>query len=259
MLIAHISDFHVFADAPETALVRKDAADAARKVVADIAAHQPVFDAVIFTGDLVDGGSTADYALMKDILAPLHMPIFVVPGNHDKRDSMRAAFQDTVPFGSGAYLNYEAQVDNLRILALDTLVDGKVHGGLDQLQLDWLAGKLATQHSGPTIIAMHHPPFPSGITKLDEMGLQDGQEALARLVAAYDAQLLILAGHIHRPFQAIWQGAFCQVGGGPSFQHALDLRPHAAEPGSISEPYAYFVLRLEGQETLTNHKRYVSL
>ena len=96
MLIAHISDFHVFADAPETALVRTDAADAARKVVADIAAHQPVFDAVIFTGDLVDGGSTADYALMKDILAPLHMPIFVVPGNHDKRDSMRAAFQDTV-------------------------------------------------------------------------------------------------------------------------------------------------------------------
>lgn len=259
MLIAHISDFHIFVDAPETALVRKDAADAARKVVADIAAHQPVFDAVIFTGDVADGGSSADYALVKDILAPLQMPVFMVPGNHDKRAGMRTAFQDAVPFGDGPFLNYAAQVGDLRILALDTLVDGKIHGAIDQTQLDWLAGQLATRHSGPTIVAMHHPPFSSGITKLDDMGLQDGKEALAQLVAAYDAQLLILAGHIHRPFQAIWQGAFCQVGGGPSFQHALDLRPQAAEPGSISEPYAYFILRLAGQETLTIHKRYVSL
>ena len=31
MLIAHISDFHVFANASETSVVRADAADAARK------------------------------------------------------------------------------------------------------------------------------------------------------------------------------------------------------------------------------------
>ncbi len=259
MLIAHISDFHVFADAPETALVRADAADAARKVVADIAAHQPPIDAVLFTGDLTDGGSSADYALLFDILKPLQMPIFIVPGNHDKRCRMRAAFGETIPFEPGPALNYAAQIGDLRILALDTLVNGEIHGAIDPVQMDWLAGKLSQPHAGPTIIAMHHPPFPSGITKLDEMALQDGQKALSRLIAAYDGQLLILAGHIHRPFQAIWQGAFCQVGGGPSFQHALDLRPHAPEPGSIAEPYAYFVLRLTRQESLTNHKRYVSL
>lgn len=259
MLIAHISDFHVFADAPETSLVRADAAAAARRVVADIAAHQPGFDAVIFTGDLTDGGSEADYALLKDILASLTMPVYVVPGNHDARAGLRAAFGGALPFGECPYLNYEARLDDLRILALDTLVEGKVHGALDPSQLDWLAGKLAAPLTTPTVIAMHHPPFPSGITQLDAMTLTEGCDRLGALVAAYDAPLYILAGHIHRPFQAVWNGAFCQVGGGPAFQHGLDLRPEAPEPGSVAEPYAYFILRQEAQGTVTIHKRYVSL
>lgn len=260
MLIAHISDFHVFADAPETGLVRADAAEAARRVVADIAAHEPAFDAVIFTGDLVDGGSPADYALLKDILAPLEIPVFMLPGNHDKRAALRTALTGTLPFGSGPFLNYEAAVGDLRILALDTLIEGKIYGTIDQTQLDWLESKLSVPCAGPTVIAMHHPPFPSGVGTLDDMSLNTaGREALGHLVGAYKGQLLILAGHIHRPFQAIWHGAFCQVGGGPSFQHALDLRPDAPEPGSISEPYAYFILRFGAQQTLTIHKRYVLL
>lgn len=259
MLIAHISDFHVFADAPETSLVRLDAADAARKVVTDIASHQPKFDAVIFTGDLTDGGSAADYALVKEILAPLDIPVFVVPGNHDDRVQLRAAFEDDLPFGQGPYLNYAARLGDLRLLALDTLVEGRVHGALDPSQLDWLADELATQLPEPTLIVMHHPPFPSGVVTLDAMALTDGHDRFKDLVATYDAPLFILAGHIHRPFQAIWNGAFCQVGGGPAFQHALDLRPEALEPGSVAEPYAYFILRLDVQGTMTIHKRYVSL
>jgi Icc protein len=259
MLIAHISDFHVFSDVPETGLVRADAADAARKVVADIAAHRPAFDAVIFTGDLTDGGSPADYALLRDILAPLGMPVFVVPGNHDKRAGLRTAFAGDHPFGEGPTLNYVAQAGELRILALDTLVEGQVHGVLDHSQLDWLESRLREQHDGPTAIALHHPPFPSGVPTLDAMCLQGGSEELGRLVGAHQGPLLILAGHIHRPFQSVWQGALCQVGGSPAFQHALDLRHDAPEPGSISEPYAYFILRFAAQQTLTIHKRYVSL
>ncbi|WP_187429942.1 3',5'-cyclic adenosine monophosphate phosphodiesterase CpdA [Roseobacter fucihabitans] len=259
MLIAHISDFHVFADAPETSLVRADAADAARKVIADIADHQPTLDAVLFTGDLTDGGSGDDYALLKDILAPLDMPVFVVPGNHDTRAGLRAAFQDVLPLGPGPHLNYATQLGDLRILALDTLVEGHVHGALDPAQLGWLKDNLDHAATTPTMILMHHPPFPSGCAPLDAMALRDGREAFAGLVAAYEAPLYIFAGHIHRPFQAIWHGAFCQVAGSPAFQHALDLRPEAPEPGAVSEPYAYFILRLDPQQTMTIHKRCVPL
>lgn len=259
MLIAHISDFHIFADNPESMLVRKDAADVARKVIADIKDHIPALDVVIFTGDLADGGSPEDYDLLKEILSPLSIPVFVMPGNHDNRENMYRAFKATTPFEPSPNLNYEAVVNELRILALDTLVDGAIHGALNSDQLDWLQRKLQDQHSGPTIIAMHHPPFPSGVTAYDKIGLKAGKERLRKIIAEYKTQLIILAGHIHRPFQALWHGAFCQVSGGSAFQHGLDLRAHSIDPGGVSEPYSYHILSFKGSEKFINHVRYVRL
>lgn len=259
MLIAHISDFHVFADAPETSLVRPDAEAAARKVVDDIVRANPVFDAVCLTGDLVDGGSDDDYALLRDILAPIRAPVFVVPGNHDRRDTLRAAFSDRIDFAGTTTLHYEAQLGAVRILALDTLIEGQIPGRLDVPQLSWLAERLKTVTEGPTLILMHHPAFPSGVRGLDAMSLIEGREELGALVRAYPGTLRILSGHIHRPYNAIWNGAYCAVAGSPAFQHALDLDPAAPEPGPVPEPYAYYIHRLDDAGTFTVHTRYLTL
>lgn len=259
MLIAHISDFHVFSEAPETSLVRPDAEAAARKVVADIAGYFPRFDAVCLTGDLTDGGSVEDYALLKDILSPIQVPVFLIPGNHDRRDTLRDAFRDRLDFAADTTLHYEAQIGPVRILALDTLIDGQVAGRLDAAQLGWLGEKLETVTDGPTLILMHHPAFPSGIAGLDAMALLEGGEALGSLVRAYPGTLRILSGHIHRPFHALWNGVYCTVGGSPAFQHQLDLDPAGPEPGATIEPYAYFIHRLDAAGTLTVHTRYLSL
>lgn len=259
MLIAHISDFHVFADKPETPLVRPDAAGAARKVAEDIAAFSPAIDAVMFTGDLTDGGSRDDYALLTEILSPLSMPVLVVPGNHDKREGMRAAFGDRLPFGPGATLEYEVRVGDIRILALDTLKDGHVDGRLGDAQMDWLRERLAQPVPELTLILMHHPAFPSRIDALDHMALREGHEDFAKLVASYDGPLRILSGHIHRPFQALWQGKLCAVGGSPAFQHDLRLEPGADDPETGREPYSYFLHQIDGASAVTIHSRYVAL
>lgn len=259
MLIAHISDFHVFARTPETAVVRADAANSARKVVADIAAFTPKIEAILFTGDLTDGGSSEDYALLADILAPIDVPVFVVPGNHDKRDGLRAMFDETLPFGAGPFLNYEAHFKGIRILALDTLLDGQVQGELDSTQLAWLEYKLAEPAKELTLILMHHPAFPSTIAPLDQMSLQGGRETFARLIAAYKGPLRILSGHIHRPYQALWNGVFCAVSGSPAFQHDLGLGLSASEPTTTIEPYAYFIHRIADEKAVSIHPRYVEL
>jgi Icc protein len=258
MLIAHLSDFHVFSGAAETSLVRPDAADAARKVVAAVVDFAPKIDAVMLTGDLTDGGSPADYALLKDILAPIDVPIFCVPGNHDKRDAMRQAFPH-LPYARAESFTYETRLGDIRIIGLDTLLDGRIEGRLDAGQLEWLGEKLARPSDGLTIILMHHPAFPSFSLPLDRMALVEGRTRFGELVKAYRGPLRILSGHIHRPFQALWNGAFCAVGGGPAFQHRLELRPDAPEPGPINEPYAFYLHRLEGTGTVTVHTRYVSL
>lgn len=259
MLIAHISDFHVFAKAPETTIVRADAESAARKVIADIAAFTPKIEAIMFTGDLADGGSTEDYQLLASILAPIDVPIFVVPGNHDKRKGLRAMFEHKLPFGPGPFLNYETYFKDIRILALDTLLDGQVQGELNPAQLAWLEGKLASPTEELTLILMHHPAFPSTIASLDKMSLQKGRDEFADLISSYQGPLRILSGHIHRPIQTIWNGVFCAIGGGPAFQHALALDPDALEPDTSSEPYAYFIHRLIDEKTVSIHTRYVEL
>lgn len=258
MLIAHISDFHVFASKPETPLVRLDAERAARRVVADLARFAPALDAVAFTGDLTDGGSPEDYALLRDILAPLSMPVFMVPGNHDKRATLRAAFADRLPFGAETFLNYETRIGGMRLLALDTLVEGRGDGALHPESLSWLAEKLSPATAEPTIVLLHHPPFPSGIGSLDRAALTAGGEEMAQLVRAYPQPLILLAGHIHRPFKAIWNGAYCAVAGSPAFQIALDLTATPHEPGLVDEPFAYFVYRIENGDVAV-HTRFVSL
>lgn len=259
MLIAHISDFHVFADRPETSLVRPDAAEAARKVVNDMATFSPAIDAVVFTGDLTDGGSPQDYALLTELLSPLAMPIFVVPGNHDKRSTLRAAYANKLPFEPGRFLNYEAEFMGLRILALDTLVDGRIEGRLCPERMAWIERKLAHASNRPTLIAMHHPPFPSGTPALDLHALVEGSARLGELVARQSGPVRILCGHIHRPFHAIWQGAFAAVAGSPAFQISLDLQASDDEPTLVLEPYAYFVHQRDAQGGFTVHTRYVQL
>lgn len=259
MLIAHISDFHIFADKPETSLVRHDAANLARKIVEDIVTFSPAIDAVMFTGDLTDGGSHDDYALLSDILAPLSMPLLVVPGNHDRRDGLRAAFADNLPFGSGPTLDYEMRVGEIRVIGLDTLKEGHVEGRLSDAQLAWLADRLARPVPELTLILMHHPAFPSCVDALDAMALRDGREAFGALIGGYDGALRILSGHIHRPYQTMWQGKLCAVGGSPVFKHDLRLEPGSAEPETVSEPYCYFVHKMDGANAVTIHSRYVEL
>jgi len=260
MLIAHISDFHVFAEKPETPLVRLDAEEAARRVVADLARFSPALDGVALTGDLTDGGSAEDYRRLKGILSPLQCPVYVVPGNHDKRAALRAAFRDRLPLPESGYLNYEAHLGFMRILALDTLIEGRGEGALANESLDWMAARLLEPFEGPTLLLLHHAPFPSGMAALDRASLDAGRQELAFLVGAHRGPpLVLLAGHIHRPYRGMWSGAYAAVGGSPAFQVALDLAADEHEPGRVDEPYSYSVYRFEKDGNFVVHTRFVDI
>lgn len=259
MLIAHVSDFHLFSDSPESHLVRRDVEHAVRRVIDDIARFSPAIDAVMLTGDLADGGSARDYALLQELLAPLGMPVFVIPGNHDRRATMRAAFATELPFAPGTYLNYEAHLGDLRILGLDTLIEGRIEGELASETLDWLADRLARVHAGHTLVLMHHPPFDSGIGAMDRRSLAAGGERLAAMVRAYPGSMRILSGHVHRPYHAIWNGVFVAVAGSPAFQIDLDLRADAVKSRPVPEPFAYFLHRFDAPDSVVVHTRYVAL
>jgi 3',5'-cyclic-AMP phosphodiesterase len=203
MLIAQLSDLHVSLPGSKTDLAYQTAAQLQR-AVAHVGALDPRPDAVLLTGDLVNDGEPAEYARLAALLATLPMPVYVLPGNHDHREHLRAAF------GAGGYLPvsgplcYAVDVGPLRLLALDTHVPGKPFGRLAPEQLAWLDARLAEAPGHPTLVAMHHPPFRTGIQRADdEMGLE-GAEALEDVVRRHPQVERILCGHLHRPI-LIWR------------------------------------------------------
>jgi len=121
-------------------------------------------DVVVATGDLVDSGGMEEYAHVRRLLAPLSMPIYLIPGNRDDRAAMRSAFSDHAYLHQWQpFIQYAVDDWPLRIVALDTVVPTESGGRLCVERLDWLDRTLASKPDRPTLLIMHHPPFPTFI------------------------------------------------------------------------------------------------
>src|SRR6266704_1861766 len=66
-----------------------------------------------------------------------------------------------------------------RLDPLDTLVPGEAGGLLCSERLAWLDHALASAPARPVLLMMHHPPFLTGIARMDRAGLQNSQALAA--------------------------------------------------------------------------------
>ncbi len=203
MLIAHIADLHVSADGlPVHAIVDTDAAT--RAVIAAVNAARP--DVVVVAGDVTHGGEDAAARRARDLLAGLEAPVYVCPGNHDRRDALRAAFGRRPDDRDDAWMAYAVDDLPVRLIAMDAATDDPMVGALPEAQVAWLAARLAEQPERPTAIVLHHPPFDTGIDWLDQIGISEGRHRLGDVLAAHRNVRALLCGHLHRPMRGTWYG-----------------------------------------------------
>jgi 3',5'-cyclic AMP phosphodiesterase CpdA len=235
MILAQITDLHVSAKGAPFDVANHTAQRLAR-AVKHLRRLRPRPDAVICTGDLVNEGSPREYARLLQLLRPLPMPWYVLPGNHDDRDHLRAALAGVGYLPRRGPLHYDVPLGPLRLIALDTLVPGAPGGRLGEQQLRWLDGRLARAGKRNTVLAMHHPPFRTGIEAMDAMGLEDAP-ALAEMVARYPGVERILCGHLHRAITRRFAGTVASTCPSTAPQVALDLTP-GAPVSLVSEPIA---------------------
>ncbi|MBP2315859.1 phosphodiesterase [Azospirillum soli] len=239
MLIAQISDLHVTApDARRTTAYDNNARLAA--AVAHLNALEPRPDLVLITGDLVNGPKPGEYEALTEILEPLAIPYRIVAGNHDDRDRLRRTFgaANWMPV-DGDFIQYAVEEFPVRVLVLDSVVAGKAVGALCERRLAWTAERLAEQPGRPTIVALHHPPFDTGLAFLDTLRCIEGAEELGRLVRAHPNVLAVLCGHTHRQTAVSWNGTYGYVAPSVAYQVALDLTPEppyrwTEEPSAVA-------------------------
>jgi 3',5'-cyclic AMP phosphodiesterase CpdA len=252
MLIAQISDTHIKTDG-RLAYGVVDTAAMLQQCVHHLMNVGPRPDVVLVTGDLVDFGKPAEYELLKRLLAPIDVPLFMLMGNHDERSALRQAFSGPgfehldAP---GEFVQYAVDLGGLRLVALDTVVAGQGGGRMCEARLTWLEQQLG-QDSAPTIVAMHHPPFETGIAHMDIQGL-DGREAFTEVIARHPHVERVLCGHLHRSIQCRVAHTVAQTCPGPAHQVALDLRADGPDC-FIMEPPGYLLHWWNGR-TLVTHQ-----
>jgi 3',5'-cyclic AMP phosphodiesterase CpdA len=191
-LIAQLSDPHVGADwiDPKPDVLLASAVEAVLRL-------EPEPDGVIVSGDLVEGAQDWEYERIKEVLAPLGMPVHVLPGNHDDREGLHRHFG--VPGEGGAPVQYAAELGPLRLLVLDSTVPGHEHGELDAGRLEWLDAELSAAPGRPALIAVHHPPLTTGAPAIDAIALrEDGRRALGEVLERHPQVVKVVAGHVHR-------------------------------------------------------------
>ena len=224
MLIAQITDTHIL-EPGELAFGLIDTSARLAACVTRLNALETPPDVVVATGDLVDSGSEREYRQLRRLLSPLRAPVYVIPGNHDSRTNLRQVFgEDGYIPDDSPYLHYTVEDYPVRIVAIDTVIEGEAGGIVDELRLDWLATRLAEDRTRPTIVIMHHPPFATGIAHMDGMNCANA-DALAHVIEKNPQVERILCGHVHRAIQCRFAGTVAMIGPSTAFQVALDFDP----------------------------------
>jgi 3',5'-cyclic-AMP phosphodiesterase len=250
VLIAQLTDLHV--TTPDArSLGGADSVARAQAAARWLKGLDTPPDLVLFTGDNVQRGEPAEYAAFMAVFADLPFPARILPGNHDDRAALRAAAPPGWVPADGEFLHQAFEADGLGFILLDSLNPGTVGGVLCDARLDWLAARLAERRGAPTLIALHHPPFDSGITGLDDHDLK-GRDRLAEIVAAHSGVVGVICGHLHRTVTRAWAGTMALAAPSAGRQFALSLVPGAPAAWSDDPPAAALHRRQPG-ESLTAH------
>ncbi|WP_322014100.1 phosphodiesterase [Paraburkholderia sp. J12] len=257
MLLAQISDLHI-KQPGALAYRRVDTAAKLARTIARLNALDPRPDAVIVTGDLVDRGSVEEYRHLKTLLATLEIPYWLLIGNHDGREGLREVFPERAELNAGGpFVHYAVDIGPLRLIALDSMQPGQSAGTLCAARLAWLEAQLDAARGAPVIVALHHPPFDSGVGHMDAIRLDpQAAEALEALIARHPNVERVMCGHVHRSMFARFGGTIASAVPAPAHQVTLDLAPDAPSTFTL-EPAAFALHRYDPRSGLVTHHAYV--
>jgi 3',5'-cyclic AMP phosphodiesterase CpdA len=250
MRIVQITDLHVLPEG-DVACGRFDTNTRLRSAVQHINAMEPQPEAVLATGDLVDGGTVVEYRMLRQILSGLRAPVYLLRGNHDDVANVRRIFPDHDYLqGNSAHLQYAITIGDLRVVAIDSLRSGTHHGGYCRERADWLEDTLRADTETPTLLAMHHPPFETGMPSLDRYGF-DGLDLLTSVIRRHRQLQWLVCGHIHRAMTSRWLGLLAMTTGSTSHQLVLDLANLEYDVGN--DPPRCRVLNLAADGSVWSH------
>jgi len=248
VLIAQISDCHI-RDHEGWFGRLVDTTETLGQVVEHLLALEPAPDVILATGDLTDDGTPAQYATLRDTLAPIAERIVPLPGNHDEGPAFRLAFADLLPVDVAVdHCSYVVDRYPVRLVGLDTSLTGRHDGLFDADREAWLEQALSADDR-PTLVFTHFPPFDTGLVFMDQAGVSNADRLRATIERHPHVRLLV-TGHLHRPIQTTIGSTLVSTCPSTGNQINLDLHPDRA--AAIDEPPAFQLHRWDGERFITH-------
>lgn len=220
-----------------------------RQAVAHFMAHQPDADAVVITGDLTHYGEADAYDQLREILSTISKPVYLIPGNHDRRHLIKDYFPSTECDENG-FIQYAKDFGDYLALFLDTNEPNVSWGAFCEQRGAWLRKQL-TDSSKPVLLFMHHPFFPIGIRSMDAISLRETTPFLSAIEGFESRIKQVFFGHIHRPITGTYRNMPFFTLKGTNHQVALDLhsKADAGIPARLEAPQ-YAVACLSPEQVL---------
>jgi len=196
--VLHITDCHLTRnqDGELLGINTRDSLDA---VLDRIREDEIAPDYVLATGDLAQDASAEAYQYFKSRMNVFDCPVSWFPGNHDNLSVMQQVIRN------GPELSKVVRMRNWQFVLLDSLLPGKVHGWLEDKELDVLDEALKSGQGLHTMVCLHHHPVDIDSVWLDRIGLHN-RERFLDIIDRYDNVRAVLWGHIHQELDAQRKG-----------------------------------------------------
>ena len=191
--IAQVTDMHLFAS-EQKQLLGMPTTKSFNAVIERLKKLREQLDLLLLTGDLSGDSTSQSYSNLQNLLSPLFLPSYWLPGNHDDFTIMNEVLNLGLVSRRKCF-----ERGGWNFVLLDSSVPGEVHGYLRRETLEWLDLQLSMTGDQPTAIALHHPPFNINSCWLDNSSLQNSEDFFA-VLDKYPQVRLVLFGHIHQEF-----------------------------------------------------------
>jgi len=256
----HLTDTHIMAGGGwrfRPGYPEFDTEGSLRRVVEAVRGLDPAPDFAVLGGDLASPDllnravtlTSAEYEpsykLLKDIISGLPCRTYALLGNHDDRGAFnRVLLNDALAPGAPHCFSFDH--GGYHFIGLDSHEPGQARGFLNGGQIEWLRHDLLQHRDQPTIVFVHHHPWPLGLEWIDRMRLRNGEELIAAL-HEHSAVRWLICGHVHLD-QAIQRGGLTML---TTPSTCLQLSKVSQAAKALPGPPAFRIVDVSGDELST--------
>jgi len=251
MRVVHISDFHL-PSRTDKQVNGVHPYENLKRAVGEIKLQNPKPDLVILGGDCFEEGEKGNYRTVMELFEGLQVPVHAVMGNHDHLPTLKKTSGLPLEGDCPGYNSFDHS--GVHFVILNSVVNGKPHGRLEEEQLLWLNADLHEHRLEPVLIFLHHPPVDSGVAWLDKMRLLNAENFWG-VIPPFSRNIKgVFASHLHIALTCCYRQILLATTPGTCWQYAAGA--DAAKAALSGEPPGFNVIDVGKTQVSVRTVRY---